>query len=78
MLKITGLQHLLNSVLFNNHVDIAELLIRHQADINAQSKIHGTSLHVAAEQGHYEMAELLIRHHADVNVLCFATPFIRP
>ncbi len=48
--------------------DIAEILIKSGADINAKAKKHGsTALHVAAANGHSEIILLLLNNGAPVD-----------
>ena len=47
------------------HIDLAQLLIKHGADVAAQSKDKTTPLHRASEEGHVDLAQLLIDHGAD-------------
>lgn len=54
---------------FNNHADIAKLLIEDHADVNARANNGSTPLHLAAAKGNKEIVELLIDNHADVNAL---------
>ncbi|KAJ7048703.1 hypothetical protein C8F01DRAFT_1070277, partial [Mycena amicta] len=49
------------------HLDIAQLLLEHGADINAQGGKFGTALQVASLGGHLDLARLLLEHGADVN-----------
>jgi len=48
------------------HIDVAQFLIDHGADVAAQNKHGTTPLHQASLQGHVDMARLLIEHGADV------------
>ena len=62
----------LHYAVFQDHKEIAELLISEGADVNAKG-MHGhrgSALHSAASQGHKEIAELLIAKGADVNAKC--------
>ena len=59
----------LHYAVFQDHKEIAELLISEGADVNAKG-MHGhrgTPLHSAASHGHKEIAELLLAEGADVN-----------
>ncbi|KAF7346004.1 ANK-REP-REGION domain-containing protein [Mycena venus] len=49
-----------------NHT-IANLLVMHGADVNADSEEHGTALGAAVWMGHHRVVKLLIEHGADVN-----------
>ncbi len=55
------------------HVDIAKVLIRNGADVNAVDKDKKTALHVAAWNGHggysVEVAKVLLENGADVNAI---------
>lgn len=53
---------------FFNHVDIAQALLDHGADINAQDFQSTTPLHWAVQQNNVEMVRWLIENGADVNV----------
>ncbi|CAH1268939.1 DAPK1 [Branchiostoma lanceolatum] len=46
--------------------DVAGLLMKHGANLEARDKLQNTSLHGAAEQGHTETCEILIRSGADI------------
>jgi ankyrin repeat protein len=50
-----------------SHFDIADLLIRHHADINAKQMQGVTPLHSAAHNGQTKLSELLIDNGADIN-----------
>jgi len=54
------------TALGNEHVEIAEFLLKSGADIHAKS-LGLTALHFAANKGHVELAQLLLDHGADVN-----------
>ena len=48
-------------------VRIAELLLKHGAEVDARSKAHRTPLHLASSAGKLEMVRLLLDHGATVN-----------
>jgi uncharacterized protein len=50
----------------NEHVDIAEFLLKSGVDVHAKS-LGLTALHFAANKGHLELARLFLDHGADVN-----------
>ena len=57
----------LGSAVFSGHLEIARLLISHNAEVNPAT-VWGTSpLHEAATFGHVDLVRLLIQHKADVN-----------
>ena len=47
--------------------EVAELLLKYKADVNAKNTAGETPLHIAARHGHLEIAELLLANNADVN-----------
>ncbi len=51
----------------NGHKDVAELLLTHKADADAEGNGGMTPLHMAAFRGHKEVAELLLAQKVDVN-----------
>ena len=54
---------------YDGHTEIADLLVRSNADVNVKYNAYGrTALMKAAENGHTEIADLLVRSNADVNV----------
>ncbi len=58
----------LRVAVLNNALDMAELLIKHGADVNVQEIDGDTPLHVGVYHNALDMVELLIRHGAGVNV----------
>jgi ankyrin repeat protein len=51
------------------HVEVARLLIKHGADVMAQTKDGETPLHLAAQEGQVEVARMLTERRADVKAL---------
>ncbi len=51
------------------HIEIANFLLEHNADVNARDKYIPTPLHIAVESGNRSMIQLLINHRADMNAL---------
>lgn len=66
---------------FAGHYEIAELLLKNGANINAVNNNGTTALNLAAQKGYYRMVELFLKKGADVNIsdnngctpLCAAT-----
>ncbi|CAC5422313.1 unnamed protein product [Mytilus coruscus] len=56
------------------NIDIAKLLLEHQADPNMKGWLdicdRQTPLHVAVNNGNIELVNLLLAHDADVNITC--------
>ena len=54
---------------WSGNLEIAELLLRHRANVNADPSYHGGGLpiSIASERGHLSVVDALIRHKADVN-----------
>lgn len=52
-----------------NRLDIARLLLDHQANVNARDNLGMTPLHWAAYKGHRDMVTLLLKHHAEINAM---------
>ncbi|MBI5033846.1 MAG: ankyrin repeat domain-containing protein [Chloroflexi bacterium] len=57
----------LNSAAAASQLDIARMLIVHDADVNAKQAGGFVPLHNAAQNGQIEMIELLLAHGAEVN-----------
>eukprot|EP00054_Salpingoeca_dolichothecata_P010887 m.60490 g.60490 ORF g.60490 m.60490 type:complete len:793 (-) comp19191_c2_seq3:30-2408(-) len=52
-----------------NHPKIAELLLKHGADVDERMKTNGhSSLYVACGSGYLTVIDVLVRHHANVNI----------
>lgn len=49
---------------WHNYVEIADLLIKAGADVNARGDLGRTPLHYAAYHGSFGVAQILIEHHA--------------
>lgn len=52
-----------------NNVEVAEYLLEHGADVNAQDKGGLIPLHNASSYGHVDIAALLIKFSASVNAV---------
>ena len=50
-------------------VDVAQWLLSHGADVDAQQDELWTSLHLATYHGRFEVAKVLVEHDADINSL---------
>jgi ankyrin repeat protein len=50
----------------DQHVELAELLLKAGADMHARA-LNQTILHVAASKGHVELAQMLLDHGAEIN-----------
>ncbi|HTF17517.1 MAG TPA: ankyrin repeat domain-containing protein [Chryseolinea sp.] len=59
----------LHSACASSNYDIAEMLLRAGADVNAKQMSGVTPLHSAAHNGQTKLAKLLIDHGADVNAM---------
>ncbi|MDR2046259.1 MAG: ankyrin repeat domain-containing protein [Rickettsiales bacterium] len=46
------------------NVDIAKVLLKHNADVNAKNNEGKTALYYAAKYNHQELVELLLAHGA--------------
>lgn len=57
----------LHKACYNNHMDIAKLLIQYGADVNARTELQWTPLHSAAKWSNAECVALLLQHGADAN-----------
>lgn len=58
----------LHYAVFAGRRDVAELLVRHGADVNARSTNGSSPLMMAAREGHAELAELLLGVGADTTI----------
>lgn len=56
-----------NLAIENEHDDIAKMLIKNGANVNAKNSYNDTPLHVAAENGYDDIVNLLIENGANVN-----------
>ncbi|MGA2890417.1 MAG: ankyrin repeat domain-containing protein [Terracidiphilus sp.] len=54
---------------FDDHLDVAKLLLANKADVNAKAKNGSTPLHLAAAKGNKDMVELLLASKADINAV---------
>ncbi|XP_041968079.1 E3 ubiquitin-protein ligase MIB1 isoform X2 [Aricia agestis] len=53
---------------FNNHAEVAELLVRGGARLDLQNANLQTALHLAVERQHTQIVRLLIAHGANLNI----------
>ncbi|KAJ7926134.1 ankyrin repeat-containing domain protein [Mycena leptocephala] len=58
----------LQGALNRGPLDLAQLLLKHGADVNARGGRHGNALQAASSRGHLDLARLLLEHGADINV----------
>ena len=54
---------------FNDHFDIAKLLLANKADVNAQANNGATPLHLAAAKGNKDIVELLLASKANIDAV---------
>lgn len=59
----------LHRACYGNHVDIAKILLRYGADVNARTEYEWTPLHSAVKWSNAECAALMVQHGSDVNAL---------
>ena len=57
----------LHSSVLGGHIEVAQLLHAHGADVRSCSADNWTPLHVASQQGHVEIVKWLLKCGADVN-----------
>ncbi|KAI0410715.1 ankyrin repeat-containing domain protein [Xylaria grammica] len=50
----------------NRHTEIVKALLKHSANINAQSSKYGNSLRAASYEGHIEAVKILLDHKPDI------------
>jgi ankyrin repeat protein len=53
---------------FNGHLEVAQFLLEHEADVDAMSDNGTSALMVAARNGHLEVVKLLLKHEADPDI----------
>lgn len=59
----------LHKASYNNNYEMAQLLLRYNANIEARTEMQWTPLHSAAKWNNARMVGLLLQHGADVNAL---------
>ena len=57
----------LHASVYKGHIEVAQLLFAHGADLNSRSKDNFTPLHLASWMGHLTIVKWLLSHGADVN-----------
>ena len=55
------------SVFGGGHIEVAQFLFEHGADINSRTAFDNTPLHIASVHGHINIGKWLLDHGADVN-----------
>lgn len=58
---------LLMEAIYNNHYNIAKILVEKGADVNVTDKCGYSGLMYSCSKGYYEIAELLLKNDIDVN-----------
>lgn len=66
--ELTPLMITAKNAVFQEHIQIAALLMKSGADINTKNSFGGTALAMAALNGHERMTEFLIKNGAELNV----------
>jgi ankyrin repeat protein len=61
----------LHSAVGTCYLPIVQLLLAHDADVNAKDALGNSPLHLAVKNGSKELVELLLEHRADVNIRNF-------
>lgn len=56
-------------VSYEGHADILNLLIKHNAIVNAYTKFHRNPLHIASIRGFIEIVKLLVENKIDINAV---------
>ncbi|MBN1764792.1 MAG: ankyrin repeat domain-containing protein [Sedimentisphaerales bacterium] len=59
---------LLHVATSTNRVDMAEILIKYGADVNARAEYNITPLYIAAYSNNVEMVKLLLKYNADPTI----------
>uniref|UniRef100_A0A336MKV2 CSON001140 protein n=1 Tax=Culicoides sonorensis TaxID=179676 RepID=A0A336MKV2_CULSO len=59
----------LHKACYNNNYEMAQLLLRFNADIEAQTEMEWTPLHSAAKWNNAKLVALLLQHGANINAL---------
>ena len=57
----------LHASVFGGHIEVAQLLITHGAEINSLSDDNWTPLHIASREGHVQVVKWLLRRGAHAN-----------
>ncbi|KAK3618321.1 hypothetical protein LTR56_024715 [Elasticomyces elasticus] len=57
----------LQAASYRGHTEVVELMLTHQADVNAEGEYYGNALQAASQGGHMGVVQLLLKHQTDVN-----------
>ena len=57
----------LHAAVLGGHIEVAQLLVAHDADITSRCGDNFTPLHLASFRGHLKIGKWLLKHGADVN-----------